>query len=1184
MANELRHSDVGTALSKSEWEAVGGHIFNSQAAGDIMYASTTSQLSRLGIGSANQVLATNSGATAPEWVTSVASATLAATITVIDSTDTSSYIAMFDSATGSLAAKTDAGLTYNAGTGMLTATGLTGPLTGVAATATALASARTINGVSFDGTGNITVTAAGSTLSDTVPVSKGGTGATSLADKAVLISQDTGTDTVGAVALTTSGQLIIGGSSGPAAATLTAGSNVTISNGDGTISIAAAAAGTPTAITVADTTDTSAYVALFDSATGDLGPKTDAGITYNAGTGMLTATGFTGPLTGNASGTAATVTGAAQSAITSLGTLTTLTVDSIIINGTNIGHTSDTDAIAISSGGVVTMNQIPVFSAGINVSGGSIAGTIATASQTNITAVGTIATGTWQGTAVASAYLDADTAHLSTTQTFTGAKTFTNTVTVGVDDDGKDVKFFGESAGAYMEWDESADQLRIMGASADATTSTGKLLLATSLTDINANDVLGKIEFSAPHEAGGTDAITVASAIEAVAQSTFAADSNATDLVFKTGHSEAATEKFRFTSQGELGVGGANYGTDGQVLTSTGAGTAPAWEDAGGGGGTVTLVADGTIATGAAVYLTSAGKAKQVKGAWDYPRSSLYPISMYYGIDHTSPPTLHYDDAQSKMVAVLRYSNYKVSPVSFNTTAGSANLTGVIDMNVVTKGSADTTGWVEGAYGVDYIEMGSDLGTCYDEDENAFVVVAQMGHYITGITGNRLRGFVCTLSGTTWSVGVRSDEAEVSSSAITVSYIGVAYDKTANKVIACGRGTDSDLYAWVGTVDGSAKTLAWGQGAEMADSTTAYAPNLVYATNIGKCVAVYMDYDNNQNLRSVNISVSGTTPTGGTPQTIKSTMCLGIRGDSNAITYDENAEKIVAYFGYNTSTSGSGDAGFNVSSSGHATLTYAVAIGTPSSTTTAWNVADMYAGHSDTMGHASAGARQPVEYFGLDADFNGNNTSMRFHPFKYDGTLATCYIPDAQKTICVFCPPDSSFANRASYGDQDPTSMYMMLGTISGTSISFTSPELIYNGSLKPGISVGYDQSQDRVLVSFYEQATDSLTIIPGAWESGVVEDFNAGHLDQYLGLATTGVSDGANVTITVPGGVNENQSSLVVGSTYYLAPTGEIHNTLGRIWKGHQITLGQAISATKILVGSEGYNKSIAEGNITGR
>jgi hypothetical protein len=49
--------------------------------------------------------------------------------------------------------------------------------TGSAAT---LTTARTINGVSFNGSSNITVTAAGSTLSDTVTVAKGGTGLTAL--------------------------------------------------------------------------------------------------------------------------------------------------------------------------------------------------------------------------------------------------------------------------------------------------------------------------------------------------------------------------------------------------------------------------------------------------------------------------------------------------------------------------------------------------------------------------------------------------------------------------------------------------------------------------------------------------------------------------------------------------------------------------------------------------------------------------------------------------------------------------------------------------------------------------------------------------------------------------------------------------------------------------------------------
>jgi len=251
----------------------------------------------------------------------------------------------------------------------------------------------------------------------------------------------------------------------------------------------------------------------------------------------------------------------------------------LIDGGTARGTTAvaSGDGILINDAGTMRMTNVDTVST--YFSSHSVGGS-------NIATVGTIGSGTWQGTAVASAYLDADTAHLSTTQTFTGDKTFTGTVTVGADDTGKDVKFFGASAGAYMEWDESADQLRIVGASADATTSTGKLLLATSLNDINANDVIGKIEFQAPLEVGA-DAISVSASIKAIAQSTFTSSSNATDIVFSTGHSETATEKLRITSQGEIGIGGANYGSDGQVLTSGGAGAAPAWENAASSGHTI---------------------------------------------------------------------------------------------------------------------------------------------------------------------------------------------------------------------------------------------------------------------------------------------------------------------------------------------------------------------------------------------------------------------------------------------------------------------------------------------------------------------------------------------------------------------------------------------------------------------
>ena len=290
------------------------------------------------------------------------------------------------------------------------------------------------------------------------------------------------------------------------------------------------------------------------------------------GSGAITSTGV---VTGSGFTIGSAVIGEAELEILDGATVTTTELN--LIDG---GTARGTDAVASGDGILIndagTMKMTNVDTVSTYFASHSVGGT-------NIATVGTISTGAWQGDVIASAYLDSDTAHLGVVQTFTANKTFTGTVTVGVDDDGKDVKFFGESAGAYMEWDESADQLRLVGPSADAAGSSGKLLLATAQTDVRANDVLGQIEFQAPLEAQDTDARAIAASIKAIAQDTFTASVNATDLIFYTGHSEAATEKFRITSQGELGVGGANYGSDGQVLTSTGAGTAPAWENAAGG-------------------------------------------------------------------------------------------------------------------------------------------------------------------------------------------------------------------------------------------------------------------------------------------------------------------------------------------------------------------------------------------------------------------------------------------------------------------------------------------------------------------------------------------------------------------------------------------------------------------------
>ena len=146
------------------------------------------------------------------------------------------------------------------------------------------------------------------------------------------------------------GDLIVA-SGADAVSRLAAGTNNHVLTADSSVSahgLKWAAAPTPTDITVADTTDTTCFVGVFESATGDLAPKTDAALIYNAGTGSLGATVFTGPLTGLASSattaaactgnsatatTAGTVTTAAQGAITSVGTLTSVDVTGTVTAG-----------------------------------------------------------------------------------------------------------------------------------------------------------------------------------------------------------------------------------------------------------------------------------------------------------------------------------------------------------------------------------------------------------------------------------------------------------------------------------------------------------------------------------------------------------------------------------------------------------------------------------------------------------------------------------------------------------------------------------------------------------------------------------------------------------------------------------------------------------------------------------
>ncbi len=170
-----------------------------------------------------------------------------------------------------------------------------------------------------------------------------------------------------------------------------------------------------------------------------------------------------------------------SSTITTTGLISggSLDIDDVLINGTTIGHTDDTDLITVASGALTVAGSLTV---GVDDTGYDVKLFGDTASRYwlwDTSADGVVQRGTltvgvddtghdvkFFG-ATSGKYMEWDESadQLDVTGSFdvTGNSTMVGTLTVGVDDTGHDVKFFGATSGQYMLWDESADELVLAG-------------------------------------------------------------------------------------------------------------------------------------------------------------------------------------------------------------------------------------------------------------------------------------------------------------------------------------------------------------------------------------------------------------------------------------------------------------------------------------------------------------------------------------------------------------------------------------------------------------------------------------------------------------------------------------------------------------------------------------------------
>lgn len=102
---------------------------------------------------------------------------------------------------------------------------------------------------------------------------------------------------------------------------------------------------------------------------------------------------------------------------------------------------------------------------------------------------------------------------------------------------------------AFLTWDDAILEVR------GAVATPGHLKLTTAETTVVDTDILGRIDFQAPLESDGSDAILVPASIHAVAGATFSATVNTTDLVFSTATSSTAVERGRMHGGGGFSWG-----------------------------------------------------------------------------------------------------------------------------------------------------------------------------------------------------------------------------------------------------------------------------------------------------------------------------------------------------------------------------------------------------------------------------------------------------------------------------------------------------------------------------------------------------------------------------------------------------------------------------------------------------
>ena len=417
----------------------------------------------------------------------------------------------------------------------------------------------------------------------------------------------------------------------------------------------------------------------------------------------------------------------------------------------------------------------------------------------------------------------------------------------------------------------------------------------------------------------------------------------------------------------------------------------------------------------------------------------------------------------------------------------------------------------------------------YDSTNNKVVVA-----YRDNANSNYGTAIVGTVSGTSISFG----SPTVFESANT-AYISAVYDSTNQKVVIAYAdiGNSDSGTAVVGTVSGT--SISFGSPALFQSGGIA-RPSVAFDSTNGKVVVAYRSQVNSDIGKAAVGTVSGDSISFGSSVTFETGMTNFI-----STAYDSTNQKVViAYQDEGNNNYGTAIVGTVSGTS----ISFGSPVTFESATTNRTSIAYDSTNQKVVIAYVDQGS----SYYGTAIVGTVSGTSISFgSPVVFEAAStdfpSIAYDSTNQKVVIAYRDSGNS-----QYGTA-------IVGTVSGTSISFGSP-VVFESASTAFISAAFDSTNNKVVFAYMDSGNSSygtaVTFSPRTISSNLTSE-------NYIGISDGAYTNGQTATIQLIGSVDDAQSSLTPGQKYYVQNDGSLSTTADT----PSVLAGTAIASTKLLI-----------------